>query len=442
MNLLLNRWRRFTMDEKDNVKNQDHTTTILVFAYIIVAIGFFIVTVFFNSDKKMVYPRYIPENKNIGNDFLLDYNFGARYFVEHKSAYIGDDPDNWYTQNAYPPLFTLFLYPLFRFGFKYLTGYYIVAALILFSFLWMVLVLPFLYYKKKSLPPVTVFVLVTGLTSYGLQFALERGQFDLISIAITLSSVMIFWYFPKWRWLAYGLFIIGFQFKVYPFIFILCMVEDWHDWKKNLLRLGGITLATFASLFVMGIKGFTEFLRALTFQFQNSATPYPRDHGVNNGIDYLYRILNWDLSQPAINALKLTLMIIGFLFLLIILALYLKKMRKGGLYPPLLLACMLSAMVLFPASKDYKLGLLCGVFCMYVIYLQEQLSMTSHKRNIVVQLLFGLVSLCYSAVLFSEAYRPDVLKNSFPILYGMFIVITIIELILYEKDRVVLPSKS
>jgi hypothetical protein len=427
------------MDVEDNVKNQDYTTTILVLAYIIIAIGFFIGTVFFNSDKKMLYPRYIPENKNIGNDFLLDYNFGARYFIEHKSAYIGDNPDNWYTQNAYPPLFTLFLYPLFRFGLKYLTGYYIVAGLILFSFIWMVLVLPLLYYKKKALPPITIFVMATGLTSYGLQFALERGQFDLISIAITLTSVMIFWYFPKWRWLAYGLFIIGFQFKVYPFIFILCMIEDWHDWKKNLLRLGGIAAATFISLFAMGVKGFLEFLKALTYQ--TSSVAYPRDHGFNFGVDYLVEVNKWNLSQSAVNVLKMGLVAVGFVLLLTILVLYLKKMRKGGLYPPLLLACMLSAMVLFPASKDYKLGLLCGVFCFYVIYLQEQLSTTSQKRSIAVQILFGLVSLCYSAVLFSEAYRPDVIKNSFPILYGMFVAVAAIELILYDKDRAVLSGK-
>lgn len=411
-------------------QDQGSFVTILVFSFLLIAVCFFINTVFFNAERKMVYPRYIPENKKIGNDFLLDYRFGERYFVEKKSAYIGDDPENWYTQNAYPPLFTLFLYPLYRFGISYLGGYYFLAGLILLSFIWMVIILPYFFHKRKTLPPVTTFVLTTGIMSYGMQFALERGQFDMICIAICLTSVVIFWYFPKLRWLSYILFILAFQFKVYPFIFIFCFIENWRVWKKNLLRLGGICTGTFLSLFVMGINGFFEFLKALGYQ--NTSGAYPRDHGFNYGIDYLIAVFELNLKQRQITFIKVGVVVFGLLLLLAILYISLKR-ADVGLYPPLLMACMLSAMVLFPASKDYKLGLLSGVFVLYVLYLEKQVQFITKKRGVLVHLLFVLIGMCYSAVLFSEAYRPLVLKNSFPILYAMFIVVVVIEFVLYIK---------
>ena len=99
------------------------------------------------------------------------------------------------------------------------------------------------------------------------------------------------------------------------------------------------------------------------------------------------------------------------------------------------MACMLSAMVLFPASKDYKLGLLSGVFCFYVIYLQEQLQHVTRNKEILVNIIFSLIAVCYCIVLFSEAYRPVILKNSFPVLYLLMIGVTGIEFVLFQKQE-------
>lgn len=419
---------------------KEYTMTILVSAFLLVTILFFITTVFFNPKQKMTYPRYIPENNRIGNDFHLDYLFGERYFVDHKSAYIGDDPENWYTQNAYPPLFTLFLYPLFRYDITYITGYYFVAAGILVSFVWMVWILPAAYHKKGifQMPAIIGFVLVTGIVSYGMQFALERGQLDMICMAISLTAVVLFWSHPKLRWLSYVLFIIGFSFKIYPFIFLLCFVENWRDWKKNVIRLGGISLATFASLFVMGMDGFNGFLKALTYQTSSSA--YPRDHGFNYGVDYLVEVLSLPLSTTGVIIVKLCLEMLGFAMLFIIFKSYLRSSEEGGIYPPLILGCTLAAMVLFPASKDYKLAIICGAFCMYVLYLQQKLPGLAKRQEREVYLFFGIISFCYCAVLYSEAYRPLEMKNSFPLLYVMFIFVTLIEVVIPSPSVKVRPE--
>ena len=86
--------------------------------------------------------------------------------------------------------------------------------------------------------------------------------------------------------------------------------------------------------------------------------------------------------------------------LLTIFVIYLKKSKQGGLYPPLLLACMLCAMVLFPASKDYKLALVGGVFILYVLYLENQLVLAGRTKRIAIQILFGIIAMSYSAILF------------------------------------------
>ena len=212
----------YKIDAPENSK-PGYLVLILLGVFLVTTVWFYLGSVFFNDKGKMIYPRYIPENKWTGNDFLLDYKFASNYFVNHKSAYIRDDPENWYLQNAYPPLFTFYLYPLFLFDVSWIGGYRLVYALILFFFLLMSLILPYLYHRSRSVPSVIILLTAAVMTSYGLQFALERGQFDIIAMGICLTSVYFFWYFPKLRWLSYILFFLAFQFENLPHMFSYCV---------------------------------------------------------------------------------------------------------------------------------------------------------------------------------------------------------------------------
>ena len=60
------------------------------------------------------------------------------------------------------------------------------------------------------------FCFVTGLTSHGLQFELERGQFNVVAISLCLLAVYIFHYQVKYRHFGYLLFLVAVQLKVYP----------------------------------------------------------------------------------------------------------------------------------------------------------------------------------------------------------------------------------
>ena len=96
-------------------------------------------------------------------------------------------------------------------------------------------------------------------------------------------------------------------------------------------------------------------------------------------------------------------------------------------FPPLLVACMVFAMAFFPASKDYKLPLLTVVFGVYTLYLEKNLSSVSGWRGTGIQLLYLLMAFCYCSTLYSYAYRPVILQNSFPFLFIIMLGIPIIE---------------
>ena len=424
------------MNRSRFVEHKQILLVLLMAAFIFITIAAYLGTILINPTGQMIYPRYVPENIRVGNDTFLDYKFAKRYFVDHKSAYISDNPEHWYTQNAYPPLFTLYWYPIFLLNTSWQSVYRYLYVVIIAFFLLYSLFLPIFYHKKFEIPGVLIFVAATGITSYGLQFALERGQFDVISVSMCLLSVYMFWYLPKLRWLAYILFFVAFQFKIYPFIFILCFIDAAQGWKKNLLRIGGISAAVFLSLFVMGVKGFFEFLKALTYQTKSGV--YTKDHGLNFGVDYLLGVNNILLPENQVYIIKAIVFLIGLIMLGYIFFHFLRN-QKTGFFPPLLFACLLFSMALFPASKDYKLPLLAGGFGVYTLYLSRLQFNKMLPSQILIYLCYLGIALSYSITLYSYAYRPVALQNSFIFVYGTLILVAIIQFII-EKTKIPVSS--
>ena len=245
-------------------------TEILVFAFILVTCIFFYKTVFFTKEK-MVFPGYVPAYKVSGGDFHNWYKFGYRFFVEHKSAYYGDG-ENWFIHNNFPPLFTIAIFPIYLLGLTFRQGYLVHFILTLLLFLISTILFPLVFYKKKEIPPLVLFVAITGIVSYGLQFELERGNFNLVAGVLGIASVLIFHRFPRLRWVSYILFVLGAEFKIFPFIYIIFFIDNWRNIKENILRIGGLILANFLSLFVLGIHGFKGFIENVLTQTEPGAS--------------------------------------------------------------------------------------------------------------------------------------------------------------------------
>ena len=82
--------------------------------------------------------------------------------------------------------------------------------------------------------------LVTGLFSYGFQFELKQGQWNLIAFLFSVAAIYLFHQKPKYRWAAYLLFSISVQLKLFPAIFVFTLIDDFTDWKNNAKRIIGL----------------------------------------------------------------------------------------------------------------------------------------------------------------------------------------------------------
>jgi hypothetical protein len=91
----------------------------------------------------------------------------------------------------------------------------------------------------------------------------------VFTLLLCLTSIYIFHYHPKYRLLAYILFSLSVQLKLYPAIFIVMFVDDWRDWKNVVLRFLGIGLVNLLLFFVMGYQTFQDFIRSVTAQMLN-----------------------------------------------------------------------------------------------------------------------------------------------------------------------------
>jgi hypothetical protein len=261
-----------------------------------------------------------------------------------------------------------------------------------------------------------------------MQFELERGQFNIIAFTLCILAIYLFHCHGTFRHLAYLLFSVAVQIKIYPAIFIFMFIKDWRDWKNNLLRFASLGLFNIALLFVLGYTMFLEFFRALVDHLGITLT-FPGNHSIKA---YVYNLTNsgFDLFHPAtISWLKNNSSLIEALFFafyfLCLLAQLLKayKNKERGINPDLLLTYTIGAMILPTVSIDYKLPLLAAPMA---LALSHRTMKFMGPRKIAAILLVLMLSLAYSMTLFPYIYKPGYLANSFPMLLLILTAITLL----------------
>ena len=384
--------------------------------YFAIYAAFFLIPVFLNSDRVMQFPRYIPTYDPIGNDWQISKSNLESWYTTGKLI----DP----MEIPYPPLGYVLVYPLLFTDVR--LSYAIVTVSSVLAFGLATVVVPLLVGGgMNSAFPVVTFCFVTGLTSYGVQFELERGQFNVVAISLCLLGVYLFHYQFKYRFLGYLLFSVAVQLKVYPFIFVVLFVENWSHWTRNLPRLSLLALSNIAFLFVLGLDRFMEMARVLAH--------YSVGRGVwvgNHSIDSFAKGLAgsvveqkaaWaGLLRDAWSVEVAVLAIVLTSSLVILLASMSRK--HAGLDGALLLACTVLALVLPAVSHDYTLALLAGPMA---IYLGQVGIDADLKRQAVTNLLVFVLSLAYSSTLFSYVYKPEWLGNNLPMLVIILVVVAV-----------------
>ncbi len=399
--------------------------TIFVIAYCFVLIILYADSTFLSDKKKMVYQRYVPENKEIGYDFTICYRFAEKLFVQKQILSINSPSLKPEYTVGFPPVFFYMLYPLFAFGLTAYQGFRIIYLLTLGSFFLIGLILPLVNEKRTSIPGIVGMLIITGLMSYGMQFEIERGQFNLITASLAILSVFIFWRFPKIRWLAYIFITISIQFKLYPLVFLVMFIENWRDWRKNVLRLGGLIAINFGLFFSMGYFTFVKFVNSLGNQL--SAKGYVRDHSIHNFVEFLPKALNTTFSPQIMVTIKVFFYVIVTGIFLWLLYRYFKNDSRGSFNPVILMACIMLILLAVPTSKDYRLSVLIGGVVFYSLYLIRSENQLSGSGRIIYLFLCLLFYSSYSVILISFAYRPGLLQNSFPFLLVMMICLPAFE---------------
>ena len=392
--------------------------------YFAVYAALFLIPVFLNSDRVMQFPQYIPTYDPIGGDWRNIRGNLETWISTGKSADV--------TAIPYPPLGYLLPFPLLFVNAQ--TSFEIVTAISVLAFVFVVFAGPLLFGGGAQTGwAATAFCIVTGLSSYGLQFELERGQFNVIAISLCVLGIYIVHHRPKYRYLGYLLFCASVQLKIFPCLFVVLFVADWSKWTRNLSRLAALATFNFALLFVLGLDRFIEMVQVLV--------RYSGGRGVwvgNHSIQSFANLLAWSVPEQkaawsgllgdAWSVQVLVLAIVLTSFLVVLLASI--SRNRAGLDGALLLACTVLALVLPSVSHDYTLALLPGPMA---IYLGQMGIDPDPKRQAMTNLLIFVLSLAYSSTLFSYVYKPVWLGNNLPML--VIILVTVAVMPRYSGER-------
>lgn len=382
---------------------------------------FSIVPMLFNSDLRFQYfYRYMPDKYPIGLDLQTLLGRVQTWF-ELKTPYPGDIPQ------FYPPLTYVFFSPLTMVDYR--TAYLITTLVGLVSYVILTLLLP-LRMKPDGNHSIVFFLFAASLFSYGLQFELERGQYNLLTFLFVMLSVYIFHFHYRYRYIAYLLFSIAVQLKVFPAIFILMLIKDWRDWKGNIKRFVGLGLFNVALLFILGPRVFFDFTRAISQQVVTPSWNWNGNHSIQAFVFNLmkdgYRLVPPEALaslQPYSSVLTTTFLAIFALCLLLLLVLSYRH-NENGLNPYLFLVCTLGALII-PTSNDYTLSFLTAP----VALLFAAIAVEKFKARYLASLLILIAAFSFGSTLFPFKYKPYFLNNNFPALFLLLLSIMVLYLL-------------
>ncbi len=410
----------------DQILNFPIITWVFI-GFLFVFLLLFIAPIFLNPNRQMIYfSGYIPNLNPIGNDLRVMIDLLKGWVSENQSPY---------TIQFYPPLTYVVFAPLLLIGDEP-TLYRLFTLFTFFSYCLLALWLPLKLIHKKHLALVLL-IFVTGLLSYGFQFELERGQYNVFTFLLCLTSIYIFHYHRKYRLLAYLLFSLSVQLKLYPAIFIVMFVDDWRDWKNVIVRFTGIGVFNFLLFFVMGYRIFLDFIRSVTAQMVNPSWIGPWNHSISSfisvakedglGLIDLATLRLFRHNDQWVEAILILAFILLFASALIIF--HLRK--EAGLDPYLLLTCTIGALIL-PISYDYTLSILAAPVLLFLCALAE---MNNAWHKLISILLTLGISVAYFSTLIPYIYRPHFLNNIFPALFLILILATSLNFMRYQNDR-------
>ena len=301
--------------------------------------------------------------------------------------------------NPYPPLAAVLFAPLAALPFPVAHG--LLAALTLAAFVSVAVALPLLVFPRADRAAVLL-VALAGVFSYGLEFELRWGQFNVVALACAAWGLYLF-HRGRGRWaqaVAYALFSAAIQLKLYPAIFTFLFARDARAWRANLARWAALGAANVALLFALGPQAFADFLESLKAQ---AAAPFT--WAGNHSIQSFAAWAGYSQLAPALFAA----FAVCFVSALV-------RAARGSRadFAGLALMGALGAMLLPGVSHDYKLVAFPLAFAFFVAA-AEPLALRS-ARGMAAAGLFAALGGLQAWTFFSYAAKPAPLQNNAPFL--------------------------
>lgn len=403
-------------------------TAWVVVGFLIIYLLFFLFPVFFNSEHIIWYfGKFLPNSIPIGWDIRATLDYINNWLVFNVSPFHDG-------AIAYPPLLMVLFAPFLLFG--YPNYFYLLTIANVLFYIGSTLLLP-LSYNRWQNASLIFFVFALGLFSYGFQFELERGQWNILAFALSLIGIYLYHKNEDFRFPAYFLFTLGVQLKIYPVLLIVMFIKDWRDWRGNMKRIAGLALLNFALLFVLGIRLFGDFLHSLR-GFQSTSTSSNANLSLKGFVNHLafdgFGVLRSDtlaIVQRYQGWIELSLLVILILCFLapIVLAHF---QRTTGFDPYLLVICTICSMVIPSISNDYKLPILTAP--MILLWSDMKIPNLWWKKGLAAFLIV-VSSMAYWLTQYPFEVKPYFLTRNFPALLAMIVAVTILRFLVPSQPN-------
>jgi len=379
---------------------------------------FIVVPMFFNEHQHVRYiVDILPKGEPVGSDLRNDMHSAQYWFQEQRiSGFL------------FTPIKNILFYPLILLA--YPINYYVISLVTLLFYVisvWLAILI-----STVRLHPLIVFIGALSLFSFGALFELEMGQYYTITFTIALLSAYIFHKYPDFRLFAYFLFCLAVQLKFKPALLVFLLIENWRDWKQNLIRLSALGLTNFLALFIFGLEYASTLFTARVDQLQTTGEFSIRNHSIwsstavfgASGLGILNEnAMRW--IQDNYAGMTLFLAIFYFLCLAAVLAnSYINNER--GLNVDLLLICVIGTMILPTISHDYTLPILTIPFALSIANWSERSYPFPRILLILITIITGFA---YSITLFPFQYKPEIFQNNLPMFYVILTAVTTLNLL-------------
>lgn len=229
--------------------------------------------------------------KNIGIDFSAGLYLPAKEILDGK--------DNYY--EGYAPVVTLLAMPLTFLSFSRAYAIFLILLYTanIVSILGANMLASDISERRSDTSwEIACMIILYTLTSYGMLFSIERGNFDIFVVFLAVIGMLFLVRFPENVW-APALFLsLATHLKLYPGILLFILL--WKHGRKSLLPLFAINSGLFL---VLGIKPMVEFFLRLgpytlnpVISVKNSSAVSFAAHLVSLGTPLDKNLLTWILA--------------------------------------------------------------------------------------------------------------------------------------------------